>query len=102
MKSERSFNILTKITADWDEIDQMIKDILAADTENTIDEIAISRSSVIDGVLNPYFTFIVSVNNYTKNDLYEKVSSGLRIDFVRPDMVSADAVTLWEKNHDHT
>ncbi|MBR3517933.1 MAG: hypothetical protein IKN07_01795 [Lachnospiraceae bacterium] len=98
MKSERSFNILTKITADWDEIDQMIKDILAADTEKVVDTISISRLDVKDGVLQDNFVPIVCVDNYIRSDLDEKVAFRNQLSILRPDMLPESAIILWERS----
>ncbi len=97
MKTERSFHILKKVVADWDEIDKLVSDILAADKKQEVDNICISYASVKDGVLCDNFTPIVSGKNIPCVALEEAVSFRNRIDYVRNDMLPAHALFLYSK-----
>ncbi len=74
MKSERTFHILKHVTADWDEIDKLVADILDADRNNEVDHIVISYLDIgKDGVLNDIFLPIVSGKKISGYELEEAV-----------------------------
>ena len=97
MMTERSFNILRKINANWDEIDKLISDILAADKNNEVDYILISTLSVENGVLLDNFTPIVSCRAFPGDQLYEAVSFRNTIEWIRDDMIPDDGIVLWHR-----
>ncbi len=98
MRTERTFNMLKKVTADWDEIDKLVSDILAADEDGEVDNICISYLSVgEDGVLNENFTPIVSGKEIPSFDLEEKVKFRNIIEWSRNDMLPVSCLFLYSK-----
>ena len=97
MKTERTFNVFNKITADWDEIDNLIQAIIDADTDNEIDIIGISMRSVKDGVLCDNFTPIAAGKNIPGYDIETRVSFRNMIEWTRTDMLSDSFITLWKR-----
>ena len=98
MMTERTFNILTKVIADWDEIDQIVNDILAADKKNEVDQIVIGLPDIKNGTLQDPFMLIIAGEDFASDDLVESVSFRNPISWVRNDMVQDDCITLYSKN----
>lgn len=98
MLSERSFNILKKVTADWDELDKLVSDILAADTAGEVNNICISYLSISkEGILNDNFTLIVSgakIPSYLEDTVYFRNL----IEYTRDDMLPAHAIYLYSRS----
>ncbi len=98
MKTERSFHILKKVTADWDEIDKLVADILAADKNNEVDFIAISYLDIDkNGVLNDDFMPIVSGKDFPGFEIEEAVEFRNRPDYVRNDMLPRRCIFLYSR-----
>ncbi len=98
MLSERSFNILKKVTADWDELDKLVSDILAADTAGEVNNICISYLSISkEGILNDNFTLIVSGAKILSY-LEDTVSFRNLIEYTRDDMLPAHAIYLYSRS----
>ena len=97
MKTERSFNILRKVTADWDEIDTFVSNTVAADKNNEIDSIVISCDSIKDGVLYENFIPIICVKKYPSKELEGAVVFKTPVDWVREDMLPGECICLWSR-----
>lgn len=97
MLTERTFNVFNKITADWDQIDTLIKNINNIDVNNTIENISISKLDVKDNILQNNFVLIICVNNYLDCDIEDKIDFK-HLEILRPDMIPNSAIILWEKN----
>ncbi len=96
MLTERTFNVFTKITADWDQIDILIKNISDIDVNNTIESISISKLDVKDNILQNNFMLIICVNDYPNCDIEDKINFK-HLEILRPDMTPNSAIILWEK-----
>ena len=97
MFTERSFNILRKVSANWEEIDKLVSDILSADKNNEVDYIVIGYNSVKDGILCDNFTPIVSGKSIPGYELEEAVSFRTRIEYTRNDMLPKDCLYLYSR-----
>ena len=97
MITERRFNILRRVKADWDEIDAFVANTVAADKNNEIDSIVISWRSVNDGVLCENFIPIICVKEYPSEELENAVSFKTPVDWVREDMLLGECIFLWSR-----
>ena len=98
MITERRFDILRRVKADWDEIDAFVANTIAADKNNEIDSIVISWCSVKDGVLCENFIPIICVKEYPSEELESAVVFKTPVDWVREDMLPHEHICLWERN----
>lgn len=80
-----------------EELDNLVANIIAADENNEVDYICISKLSIQNGILNSNFTPIVSGKTIPSYELEEKFKFRNIVEYTRNDMLPSSAIILWHR-----